>query len=579
MTYAQLKALLLPQIFASGQAENLIGAHNAFFDEAMYDLQKHIECYRFSNHDLLPHCASYFNCGMTVIPQPQGKILEVYVIDRLDPDTGLESATGEDDWCAKVTLGRVNFCYLQYALKLCERCSSSPISEAANSIFTSLFGIYRRKTRYPKPTDEGMEALPALPPGFHYPQASTDASGRSPGGVYATQGGRIYIAPWIQSTETVGVRWTGIKRQWNDADLVEDDPKFRQAVRLHVAHQHESTYGEPSKATMFHMELWGDPSRGVVGVIPTLIHECHEQNRAVSCAEGSQNSGSSARGMGLQSNLFYNDQRFEFTATCPTGKTGASKTVVKEIGTVPSALSVQDANARAAQAAADEAQAQLVCADPVVTYHNTQQTYTASCPGQSENAPAATGTPITVTIPANNSLYDSTVSQAASDALALAAATAQAQSQLVCTFHNAAQTRSATCPTGTTGTATEATVPAGQPEHDSTVSQADADAKAAAAAQNAAQAALVCAGASTFLVGNQATPAHASGICRRLTDGRQFAVVANFTVPAFTFSSMTTATTEAFIRSQLNAQAQAYGQAMAQSMIAAQCQQLGGTLT
>lgn len=574
MTYQELTDRIRREIWLGQEGENLIAVHAAYFTEALWDICKVVPCYQTANADVYPHCATYFNCGMTVLPQPAGKINRVYVIDRIDPVTGAESATGEDEWCKKVFLNRVEFCHIERYVKLSQQCSNpNYLATTFESFYTLLFGPYRNKRRYPKPTDEGMEALPVLPPGFHYPQASTDAAGPACDGVYATHRGRIYIAPWIQSAETVVVEWSGIKRQWSDSDLVEDDPKFRQAVRLHVAHQHESSFGEPAKAAAFHMELYGGPNSP--GVIPLLIHECEEQNRVLSCAEDGR--GSMARGMGLQSNLFYNDTKFEFTAHCPAGKTGGPFTVVKEIGSVPSAMSVADANARASQKAQDEANARLVaCVTPEIVYWNTVQLGNASCPGPSADGltPAATGPATTATEPAN---LHSAASQAAADALAKAAADAKARALLTCTFHNAAQTRQATCPADTTGAATEATIAAGQAEYDSTISQVDADTNAGIAAQNAAEALLVCVGLPTFLVGNTIQQAQSTRLCFTQF-GQMQPIFAASTVQAGTRTKLATAATQAAVQAEVNAQALALAQSNVNHSLVAQCSAMGGVI-
>lgn len=119
------------------------------------------------------------------------------------------------------------------------------------------------------------------------------------------------------------------------------------------------------------------------------------------------------------SRTVYENEEQTGTAECPEGYTGASQTVTIAAGTAAydSYISVADANAKAYAAALAQAAALLTCVDENVDpalYWNTEQT--AYCPeGQ-------TGEP--VTIAAHTPPYSSSVSQAAADALALAAATA-----------------------------------------------------------------------------------------------------------------------------------------------------------
>lgn len=106
-----------------------------------------------------------------------------------------------------------------------------------------------------------------------------------------------------------------------------------------------------------------------------------------------------------------------FTATCPGGGIGDSVTV-----TIPAdiyySLTQEAANQLGLNAAQAQAESELSC-----TYGNTPQSYTATC------TPPLVGTPVEVDIP-ENTYFAST--QEAADALALAAAQAEADSEIVC---------------------------------------------------------------------------------------------------------------------------------------------------
>lgn len=497
MTFDQLTEEVLNLAYPEGRAENLEAVHKSFIVEGLFDIIRANPCYQIAATDTFPHCASYFNCGLTVLPKPAGQINRLYVIDRINPETGLEDPTASADWCTKVTYQQVDFCALQSYMRLCERCSGNSVAAVADALVTNFFGVWRRKRSYPRPDDTEFSSLPTLPMGFRYPTASTNAGGRSPSGVWANHRGRIYIAPWIESTETVVIEWSGIKRNWNGTDLVEDDPKFRQAVRLHVQVQHEQSFGDdPGKLQRLKYALYGGPDEA--GAIPLLIHECNEQNRIKRCQEaGVAGMAGFARGIGVNTNpssAFTNDQRIDYTAVCPTGQTGAPVRVVIEPGEVGSALSVADANARASQQAADDANARLSCTNAATVYHNTNagQPYTAYCPSAYVNddgydVPPAEGAPSTVL----RGSYTSTVSEQAANDQADEDAMEAAEAGLHCTFWNAFQTYTAHCPANDGPDVTETTE---QHTFSSTDSQANADALALADAKKRAEQALLCSG-------------------------------------------------------------------------------------
>lgn len=574
MTFAEMVAQLSYECFPSGESENLIAIHRRFFIEALYDLQKNISCVRANNVNVLPQCASYFRCGMTVVPKPRGHILSVSVIDKLDAYTGLESADADEDWCSEITYQQVDFCRLSSYQRLCEQCSTTAsLASSLSSIVSSVFGIFRIKRRYPAPTDAGFESAAPLQEGYHYGQASTDATGRSPSGVWANKGDQIHVAPWIQSTEALVIRWNGIKRNWSDADLVDDDPKFLQAVRAHVSWQHEKSFGDKDMAKMLYAELWGTPqTTGTVGLIPDLIHECHEENRKRSCDEamGAGTGGGGARGMAPTSTsggagTIYFNERQVYTASCPAGQTGDSVTVIKEAGTVQSVLSVADANAQAIASAQSEANSRLVCEDSAATFLNTPQTATATCPEASDGVPAAEGNPVTVTVLAGR--YSSEFSQQAADDAALAAAQSQAEAQLSCTYWNEAQTYTAECPAGTVGSDVTVTVAAGI--HSSTLSQEDANALALAAAQSQAEEQLSC-GADAFLVGNTPQSGQASVTCAP-SGCAPLVINRTIVIPANTYTQMTTTALMAQTILALNQQALTIANFQAQVSANNQC--------
>lgn len=706
-------------LWVEGEGENLVAAHDKFFNDALWQLQKDVECYRFNNVNVWPQCASYFDCGLTVLPAPRGKILKVYTIGKpksassssssasssasnvivgtasfnqsifnpaqadlqvvnvvdaatyeikinqqynftglgtadspqylrttisyVDPTgatqviqpsadahldglavegflqvqikagtdvkctltpantpftdgdftvdvtvTKIESSnvsgfSGDSstdfDWCLKVFYEQVDYCYIEKYHRIARHCSTS-VSIVSQALAFNLFGCgWRNKHRYPCPTDAGFESLPKLPQGFHYPQTSTDAGGRSRGGVWAIYRGRIYIAPWIESDEAAVIEWNGIKNQFADSDLVEEDPKFAEAVRFYVNIKHYTNYEQdPQKLQELKDQFYG--IRGRPGILQDLIHECREQIRIHSCAEVGGN-GAGARGIGAgdtASALFYNEVQ-SFTASCPVGQTGTPVTSNISAGQVGSSLSVADANARALAQAQADAESRLSCAVASTTFLNTPQTFTASCPRASGDTPAATGSSVTITTPAGQ--FSSTVSQEAADAAAMAAATSSANNQLVCTFYNSPKSYTASCPSGSTGSDSTADIPAGVY---SSISQADADAKAQAAAQAQAVAGLVCVGIAVLTIGNTVQTYQVSGnlscpplvIIKPGFPTRIINAVANpqpyfihATVPENTFTAVVTAATQAAKQLELNQQAQSAAQQSVQNYIAA----------
>lgn len=461
------------------------------FIDAIIDLQQWVDCLQQNNTFLFPFCSTFYNCGLTIIDAaPRGIIKRLSVIDKISKTTGLEDATAEDDYCTEIAYNEVDFCHVHSYLDYSKRrgcCMSIPL-------FFGLGGC--GKANFPVPTDEGLPAgLPKLPLGNHYPQTSTDRNtGRAQMGIWAKQRGALYIAPWIQSTETIVVISDGIKRTWTDADLIDDDPMLSESVTQYVRWKHEDQFGHDYEAADRAREQY----EGLTGARPRLIHQCREETRIRECEP------SHARSASVTS-LFYNDEQ-SATATCPDGTTGSAVTTTIPAGTVASAISKADANQKAKSQAESQAQQMLNCSTQTEEFTNDAQSATVSCQGL-EGAPPPEGAPVTRTVPAGT--VTSTVSKADANQQALANAQQQAAAALQCVFWNRAQTYQATCPTGQVGTPVTKQVAAHT--FSSTVSQADADQKALQSATNAANAALVCSGGGTFL--NTTQTASKTGQC------------------------------------------------------------------
>lgn len=471
-TFGNLKSDLRLILFPNRESENLVKAHDKFFVDCLVELQQVVECLQQDNTDLFPQCATLYNCGLTVFDAPRGIIKAVGVIDKIDPATGDESADVPDDYCAYIPYAEVDFCHVRRYLDGFHHggCCHSPFL---------FFGCHHR--RYPTPTDDGLPAgLPPLPLGFHYPQASTNRSwGRAGGGIWAKDRGKIYIAPWIQTTETVDVKWDGIKRVWGDDDPIDDDPLLSKAVEAYVRWKHTEKFDhEFADAAAAKSEF--EETRAL------LIRQCREETRAREC-ESSLARSSAARVV----TLYYNDLQ-TVTVNCPEGQTGDPVTVTIPSGAVGSSVSKQDANQRALDQAQTQAEAMLNCTAQPQTWTNTQQQATVSC-FNDPDAPTPSGEPVTKIVPAGT--VTSAISQADADAQALALAQTQAAAELVCTYWNRAKTYTATCPNDPTITFT-ATIPASTIS--SQISQADADNQALLAATNQAETGLNCPSGSVF---------------------------------------------------------------------------------
>lgn len=483
LTFGAFKTAIRLNLFPQGEAQNLVAPHNKMFIDALIDLQTVVECLQTDNYTSVDQCATFYKCGFTILDCPRGNIKLVSVVDRRNPTTGQEDPTAPIVYCGEIPYVEVDYRHVERYFNFGRRGGCLPA-----------LGPFFCVPHFPVPTDAGLPAgLPVLPLGIHYAQTSTDRThGRSHHGIWAKDRQNIWIAPWIQSTETVLVKWDGIKRIWTDGDPIDDDPLLAQAVEDYVRWKDAEVFDQDYEAAA-RAQLAYEGSPGSPGSKQKLVYQCREETRV----RYEERSLARSANPTVTGNLYYNDTAASATATCPAGQTGTPVTVTIAVGTVSSTVSVADANSIAAAQAQSQAQQQLVCSTTPKTFSNVSYTNTYGCTSDDPNAPTPDGNPVTITIPAGT--YNSTISQADADQQAVAAAAAAAAQKLSCTWWNSPQTFTAVC---ASNSAFNVTVTIPQHSYSSTVSQEQANALALAAATNQANAQLVsngqCSGVGQF---------------------------------------------------------------------------------
>lgn len=282
-TFGDLKAELRPILWPQGEADRLVVPHNKFFEEALIEIQRWVDCLQYNNTQIFRACSRFYHCGLTVMEQPVSladarsignRIVSVSVIDKINPSTKLEDPNSPDDWCSRIyyqPTSYVNLTQYQQQVKSCSTCGTG----LAEIDFGGIFGFpfYNcGKGRFPVPDDAEYLASPGLPMGYHYqPQSSTNSKwGRSKQGVWAVERGRLYLAPWLQGSETAIVEWDGIKNIWDDLDLVENNATLKRAVRYYVAWNDARDYLQDDVAAARAQDNYMQALRG-------LMRDCRDE--------------------------------------------------------------------------------------------------------------------------------------------------------------------------------------------------------------------------------------------------------------------------------------------------------------
>lgn len=231
--FAQFKTKLRQTLWPAGEAKNLRVPHDRWFGLAMMEIQKFVPCVQQFNTSEFKQCSTFWEDAKTVVAMPNGYIRDVYTI-------------ANDDWRDEIHFESANWTEIQaWATKL-----------------------YRGTT----PLNVG---LPKLPMGYRNAEASTDSiCGRARLGIWAYNRHRLFVAPWIQSNETLVVEWDGLKNEWLDTDGVNElywTSDYEDAIILFISWKHEFHYGDSKRAAEL-QEGWKEALAG-------LIWNCREMTK------------------------------------------------------------------------------------------------------------------------------------------------------------------------------------------------------------------------------------------------------------------------------------------------------------
>lgn len=216
-----------------GEAKSLVDCHNNYFDQAMIELGQWVDpCLRVNHTSVFPADCTFVDCGLTVLNAPVGVIKRVYTI-------------ANNGWCNRVNYRSSNYNKL--------RC-------IANNLLLT----------WTPP------ATTVVQKGIQKPSSSTDATlGRSRVGWWAIDRKRLYIAPWIQSNESIVVEWDGWKKEWSNDDVLDQDywdASAEDAVESFVRWKHEMNHtGNLVQARVYEEEYRDN--------LANLMFWCKEQTK------------------------------------------------------------------------------------------------------------------------------------------------------------------------------------------------------------------------------------------------------------------------------------------------------------
>lgn len=246
ITYEEFKARVKAIVFPEGEAENLVGTHNSYIDEALINLQTHVACLRENNVDIISKEDVREQCNADFINGPRGVIQSVYAFLPgtecrryfYDP----KSPAFIDCWMARQS---------------CTTCGTQS-DDGSPSI-----------ARSPECHTEMAGDTSCYDP---YEQASENDAGFKIADKFYAAGpnNRMIFAPRFPCGYKMAVHYEGIKRVFSDADPLPDDMDLITTVAKYVECQRA---GRLDKDQSLYATLLNEFNKARAGMIVRCVRE------------------------------------------------------------------------------------------------------------------------------------------------------------------------------------------------------------------------------------------------------------------------------------------------------------------
>lgn len=239
MNFSTFRQNIIDAAFPEGVAYNHLTAYYNFVLESMIEIQSEIDCFQSNNTSTFSKSSTYVHCGATVVNKPAG----MFQVRRVFTYTS-------DDQCDRVFYKFTQMGTIEDWVKQ---------NKLNNPIGSGDFDGVRE--------DEA---------GGVYTASSYDTTYRSRHGWYALWDGKIYVAPEIQSVETLAIDFKGIKYSYADDDVIDTDlwtQKAQRAIRMNLLRCNAMEFDRDRQAAEMHS---GEYYR----IFADLMATCEKQKRA-----------------------------------------------------------------------------------------------------------------------------------------------------------------------------------------------------------------------------------------------------------------------------------------------------------
>ena len=251
MTFAELFMDVSANVWPEGRSARLATLHKAWLKDALIDVQRKVKCYQINHLHYVGLQSTYFSCGASVFEAPPGAMVKEFWTE--------DNATR----CNKI-----------HALPQTKDAFQCTLESKANCACSDIEDPYQYYA-----VGDDYYAYPELPLGLKYPDDSVDSAERSCTRSFALFDGHIWTFPALSSLETGVLRWDGIKKTWQDTDLIQwlddegqDDRDLIKACELYLEYKKARKENCDSQDSMTYLGEYNT-------LIADMINDCKRSRR------------------------------------------------------------------------------------------------------------------------------------------------------------------------------------------------------------------------------------------------------------------------------------------------------------
>jgi hypothetical protein len=239
MNFITLFNAVSDSVFPEGRAENLIARHRNIVVDSLIELQHKVPSLRSLQSDVIDQGDTFYKCGASVMDAVPGQITRVYSVEA-----------GKE--CAKTEYSFVQHQRIRDLMEEFVVCGGDDTAGALPG--------------------SGSPSNPLdLPPG----DPAQDRGDRATCGHYSIHQGALYVFPSLESSDSLIVDWSGVRRSWADTTPIPPPLREREVIRAVELYLEAETHRTETKDLHSYQSAIADYREAVA----SLIYDARNRTR------------------------------------------------------------------------------------------------------------------------------------------------------------------------------------------------------------------------------------------------------------------------------------------------------------